>query len=164
LSGFISALAGIIGIMISGKIIGGNAEINDGGMGAISELLNGLLDPQSIIMLLILLLPLNIFFAAITLMLSIYAKTFKEAQSMITPLMIVVVFPAIAGMLPGVKLDFSTALVPILNVSLGSKAIIAGTVEAGPFILTCVALFVYAGIALFMSVRFFNDEKNVVRG
>lgn len=162
LSGFVSALAGIVGIVISGKIIGSGSDAS--GMSAITGLLNGLLEAKSIIMMLVLLLPLNIFFAAITLMLSIYAKTFKEAQSMITPLMILVVFPAIAGMLPGVKLDYITALVPILNVSLGSKAIIAGTVEAGPFILTCVALFVYAGIALFMSVRFFNDEKNVVRG
>ncbi|MBC8046178.1 MAG: ABC transporter permease [Fimbriimonadaceae bacterium] len=164
LSGFISAVAGIIGIVASAKIIGGNADMSGGGMGAITEVLNGLISPSAILMLLLLLLPLNIFFAAITLMLSIYAKSFKEAQSMITPLMIVIIFPAIAGMLPGIKLDYITALIPILNVSLGSKAIIAGTVEAGPFILTCFALFVYAAIALFMSVRFFNDEKNVVRG
>jgi sodium transport system permease protein len=164
LSGLLSALAGIIGILISAKIIGGNAAMSSGGIGGLTDLLNGLLDPSSILLLLILLLPLNIFFAAITLMLSIYAKSFKEAQSMITPLMILIVFPAIAGMLPGVKLDFITALVPILNVSLGSKAIIAGTVETGPFLLTCVVLVVYAAIALFMSVKFFNDEKNVVRG
>lgn len=164
LSGFVSAIAGIIGIVVSGKIIGSSSEMSGGEMAAVSELLNGLIAPQSIVMMLILLLPLNIFFAAITLMLSIYAKTFKEAQSMITPLMIVIIFPAIAGMLPGIKLDYSTALIPILNVSLGSKAIISGTVEAGPFLLTCIALFVYAGIALFMSVRFFSDEKNVVRG
>lgn len=162
-SGFVSACAGIVGIIMSGKIIGGNSDMG-GGMSSISELISGIAEPKSILMMLIILLPLNIFFAAITLMLSIYAKSFKEAQSMITPLMMIIIFPTIAGMLPGIKLDYSTALIPILNVSLGSKAIISGNIEMGPLLLTYVALFAYAAIALFMSVRFFNDEKNVVRG
>lgn len=163
LSGFISAMASIAGIIIAAQMIG--SQGGEGSeMGQIVDLLNGIMEPQSIAMLLVILLPLNIFFAAITLMLSIYAKSFKEAQSMITPLMIFIVFPSIFGMLPGVKLDFTTALVPILNVSLGAKEIIAGTVGAGPLIVTYIALFAYAGIALIASVRFFNNEKNILRG
>lgn len=83
---------------------------------------------------------------------------------MITPLMIFIVFPSIAGMLPGVRLDYGTALVPILNVSLGTKEIISGTIQTGPLLLTYVALFVYAAISLVVSVRFFNNEKNILRG
>lgn len=163
LSGFISAVASIVGIIISAQLIGaGSSSGSD--MMQVSELLSGIIEPKSIIMLLAILLPLNIFFAAITLMLSIYAKTFKEAQSMITPLMIFIVFPAIFGMLPGVTLDYTTALIPILNVSLGAKEIISGTVETGPLLLTYVALIAYATIALLVSVRFFNNEKNILRG
>ena len=163
LSGFISAMASIAGIIIAAQMIGSQGG-QGSEMGQIVDLLNGIMEPQSIAMLLVILLPLNIFFAAITLMLSIYAKSFKEAQSMITPLMIFIVFPSIFGMLPGVKLDFTTALIPILNVSLGAKEIIAGTVGAGPLIVTYIALFAYAGIALVASVRFFNNEKNILRG
>ncbi len=162
LSGFISAMASIAGLIISAQLIGSGAS--DSEMSQISELLSGIISPGSIIMMLIILLPLNIFFAAITLMLSIYAKTFKEAQSMITPLMIFIVFPTIFGMLPGVTLDYKTALVPILNVSLGAKEIISGTIEIGPLLMTYAALFVYAAIALIISVRFFNNEKNILRG
>ena len=78
--------------------------------------------------------------------------------------MIFIVFPTIFGMLPGVRLDYGTALVPILNVSLGTKEIISGTAQTGPLLLTYAALFIYAAIALILSVRFFNNEKNILRG
>jgi sodium transport system permease protein len=163
LSGFISAVASILGLVISAQLIGMDASAGSEVM-QISELLAGVIEPGSILMLLAILLPLNIFFAAITLMLSIYARTFKEAQSMITPLMIFIVFPTIFGMLPGVTLDYTTALIPILNVSLGAKEIISGTIQTGPLLLTYAALIAYAGIALVVSVRFFNNEKNILRG
>jgi sodium transport system permease protein len=163
LSGFISALASIAGLIITAKVIGTGGSENDS-LGAITELLYSIIEPKSIILMLIILLPLNIFFAAVTLMLSIYARTFKEAQSMITPLMIFIVFPTIFGMLPGVTLDYTTAFIPILNVSLGAKEIISGTIETGPLLLTYLALFLYAAIALIISVRFFNNEKNILRG
>ncbi len=163
LSGFTSAVASIVGIIISAQIIGRDAS-QAASMAQILDLLNGIMSPVSIAQMLLILLPLNIFFAAVTLMLSIYARSFKEAQSMITPLMIFIVFPSIAGMLPGVRLDYGTALVPILNVSLGTKEIISGTIQTGPLLLTYVALFVYAAISLVVSVRFFNNEKNILRG
>lgn len=164
LSGFITAIAAIIGLAISANLIGADAGSGTSELSGISELLNGMIEPKSVILLLSILLPLNVFFAAITLMLSIYAKSFKEAQSMITPLMIIIVFPAIIGMLPGVKLDNLTALIPILNVSLAAKEVIAGNVETIPMVLTLLSLFVYAFFALIISVRFFNNEKNIMRG
>ncbi|MBK7034959.1 MAG: ABC transporter permease [Bacteroidetes bacterium] len=163
LSGFISAMASIVGLIISGQMMSADAGGGEDSM-QIYSLLSGIIEPKSILLLLAILLPLNIFFAAVTLMLSIYARTFKEAQSMITPLMIFIVFPSIFGMLPGVKLDYTTALIPILNVSLGSKEIISGNVSIGPLIVTYLALIAYAAIALIVSVRFFNNEKNILRG
>lgn len=162
LSGFISAVCAIIGMLLAAKI-----NINSGDMtggGAMGELLNGILEPITILQLLAILLPLNIFFAAALLMLSIYARSFKEAQSFISPLMIIIVLPAILGMMPGVRLDTVTAFIPILNVSLGAKEIISGTAQTVPLILTYVSLLAYAAISLLISVRFFNDEKNIMRG
>ncbi|MBK7109230.1 MAG: ABC transporter permease subunit [Chitinophagales bacterium] len=162
LSGFISAISAIIGMLIAAKI---NFDSGDmAGGGAMAELMNGILEPGTVIQLLLILLPLNIFFAALLLMLSIYARSFKEAQSYISPLMIIVVLPAIIGMMPGVRLDTTTAFIPILNVSLGAKEIISGTAQPIPLILTYVSLLVYAGISLIISVRFFNNEKNIMRG
>ncbi|HET8963017.1 MAG TPA: ABC transporter permease subunit [Chitinophagales bacterium] len=162
LSGFISAISAIIGMLIAAKINFDSSDMASGG--AMAELMNGILEPGTILQLLLILLPLNIFFAAVLLMLSIYARSFKEAQSYISPLMIIVVLPAIIGMMPGVRLDNTTAFIPILNVSLGAKEIISGIAQPMPLILTYVSLLVYAGISLIISVRFFNNEKNIMRG
>ncbi|HAE14467.1 MAG: ABC transporter permease [Chitinophagales bacterium] len=161
LSGFISAMAAIAGILISSKMISAEAGAEASG---IMEMMEGIIQPGSVLLLLGILLPLNAFFAAITLMLSIYARTYKEAQGMISPMMIVTVFPSVAGMLPGVTLNYVTALVPILNVSLGAKEIISGTAETGPLVVTYISLIAFALLALMASVRFFNQEKNIMRG
>jgi len=72
-------------------------------------------------------LPLAVMFSAALLTIALFAKSYKEAQSYISPLMIVVIVPAIAAMLPGVELTPRLSLVPILNVSLLCKDLIAGT-------------------------------------
>ena len=78
LSGFISAMAAIAGILISSKMISAEAGAEASG---IMEMMEGIIQPGSVLLLLGILLPLNAFFAAITLMLSIYARTYKEAQA-----------------------------------------------------------------------------------
>src|SRR5258708_40261551 len=50
-------------------------------------------------------LPLAVFFSAALLALSLFAKSFKEAQSYISPLMIAVVLPAVCARLAGAELD-----------------------------------------------------------
>ncbi len=156
LCGFISACAALIGMAIALKI---NSSIP----ASISDAIFHVLNPSSLVMILSILLPLNIFFASVILALSIMAKSFKEAQTMVSPLMILAVLPSMIGFLPGVTHNLSTAWIPILNVSLGTKAIISGTVETLPLIITYVSLILYALIGLFVSVRFFNDEKNIAR-
>ena len=55
------------------------------------------------------------------------AKSYKEAQSYIAPLMIVVIMPAVAGLMPGVEFNARMALIPVLSTSLVCKEIVAGT-------------------------------------
>ena len=122
-----------------------------------------ILEVKSIVLLLSLLFPLTIFFAAILLSLSIFAKSFKEAQSMISPMMIVVIVPAFIGLMPGMKLTATTALVPILNVSLATKAIIAGTVVPGLLVVVYLSLVVYAGLAIVGCAKIFGRESAIFR-
>ena len=62
-----------------------------------------------------LVLPMAVFFSALLLAISLVAKSFKEAQSYLSPLVIVIILPAVAGVLPGVELNARLALVPILD-------------------------------------------------
>lgn len=123
----------------------------------------GLLEWQSVILVILLLLPLAVFFAGIQLSISMFAKSFKEAQSQINPLMIIVIVPAFMGMLPGIELSTTTAWVPVLNVSLATKAIMAGT--AKPLLLSIVYLssVTTALLTLAFCSRFMGREEVLFR-
>jgi sodium transport system permease protein len=100
---------------------------------------------------------------AVLLALSLFAKSFKEAQSYISPLMIVVVMPAVAALLPGVELNPALALVPVLNTSLVSKEIITGTYHWNLIALIFLSSSVYAGAALAIAVKLFQREDVLFR-
>jgi sodium transport system permease protein len=123
-----------------------------------------ILEVDSILLLLSLLIPLTIFFAALLLSMSIFARSFKEAQSTISPMMIVVIVPAFIGIMPGMKLSAATALIPILNVSLATKAIIAGTIAVPLLVEVYLSLIVLAGLSLFICTRIFASETTIFRG
>jgi sodium transport system permease protein len=127
------------------------------------DMVMSILEPSSILMLISLLFPLTVFFAALLLSVSFLARSFKEAQSMIGPLYPVIIIPAFIGLMPGMELSASTALVPILNVSLATKAIIAGQVPAGPMALVYASLAVYAAAGLFLCSRIFARESAIFR-
>ena len=124
----------------------------------------GILEIRSIVMLLSLLFPLTIFFGGILLSLSIFARSYKEAQSIISPMMIVIIVPAFLGLMPGMSLNAVTALIPVLNVSLATKAIIAET--ATPLLLVEVycSLLALAALSLFTCARIFENEGTIFRG
>ena len=83
---------------------------------------------------------------------------------MISPLMIVVILPVMIGLFPGIELDPVTALIPVLNVSLATKEIIAGTIMTGLLLEVYASLFVLAGLSLFGCARWFEREETIFRG
>jgi sodium transport system permease protein len=128
------------------------------------QVILGILDVQTILLVLSLLLPLAVFFAAVLLSLSIFAKSYKEAQGLITPLSILIILPVLVGVMPGVELDAVTAIVPVLNVSLATREIIAGTVK--PLLLAEVymALLALASLSLWGCGKWFEREETIFRG
>jgi sodium transport system permease protein len=93
-------------------------------------------------------LPLAVLFSAGLITISLFAKSYKEAQSYISPLMILVIVPAVAAMLPGVELTAKLALIPILNVSLLCKELVTGTYHWNFIALIFLSTCVYAAAAL----------------
>ena len=157
LAGILSAGISLLGIYISIKTL---KEIPKELMTFIFEILQ----PDTIILLITLLLPLTIFFAAILLMLSIYSKSFKEAQSIITPLNFAIIFPIFIGsLIPGIQLNNYTALIPILNIALASKEIVAGTVKIFPIFLVYLSSTILAGLGLYICSKWFQRENIIFR-
>lgn len=110
-----------------------------------------------------LILPLAIVFAAVMMALALRARNYREAQSLLAPLLFLVILPALASMVPGIELNPRLALVPVMNVSLVAKEILAGQYP-WPFIgiifgSTCV----YAAAALFYARRQFESEEVLFR-
>lgn len=116
---------------------------------------------NNIISMFALIIPLVIFFAGVMIPVAVYAKTFKEAQSIITPLNILILVPAMLGMMPVIEYTFSTAFIPILNVVLATKEIMAGTIDYTLYTCSLTSLILLAGIAVYLSHKKFGSETNV---
>ena len=127
------------------------------------EIVNQMFTIKNMALIMSLILPISAFFSALLLGLSIYAKSFKEAQSIVGPLNIAIIFPAMIGMIPGIELNAITSLIPILNVSLASKDIIAGTINPWYMVEVYLSLIVLAGLAIVWCVNWFNRESTIFR-
>jgi sodium transport system permease protein len=108
-------------------------------------------------------LPLAVMFSAALLAISLLARSYKEAQSYIQPLVIVVILPAVAALLPGVELNAKLALIPILNTSLVSKEILTGNYPWGMILLIFGSSCLYAMVALGVAVAAFKRESVLFR-
>ena len=121
------------------------------------------LDPVGVVAVIGMVLPMIVLFAATLFTISLLAKSFKEAQSYVSPLIIVIIMPAAIGMLPGVELNARLALVPILNVSLASKELVSGVWQWQYLAIIFGSTCMYAVIALALAVRMFNREGVIFR-
>ena len=129
----------------------------------ITQTVMDMLGPRRIFIIMSMVLPVSAFFAAVALAISIFAKSFKEAQSMMAPLNIIIILPAMIGMLPGFKLSAVTAAIPILNLSLATKAILGGSADPILIAEVYLSLFFLAGVSIYGCVKWFNREETLFR-
>ncbi|RJE77273.1 sodium ABC transporter permease [Pseudoalteromonas sp. MSK9-3] len=110
-----------------------------------------------------LLLPVAAMLSSLVLAISIYARTFKEAQNYMAPLSMGIFVPIVISLLPNMELDTTTALIPITNVALAIKEIVKGTVDYGSVGLIFIASAALAALLLICCVRWFNKETVLFR-
>ncbi len=108
-------------------------------------------------------LPLAVFFSAALLAIALFANSYKEAQSYHSPLLIIVILPALISVLPGVDLNAPLSLVPVLNTSLVSKEIIAGRYHWNYIALIFTSSCAYAAAALWVAIKLFQREEVLFR-
>ena len=120
----------------------------------------GLVD---LMLILAMLIPLTMIFASALLSLSIYARSFKEAQNYIGPMSILVFVPLALALLPGVELTWKTALIPMTNISLCIKELVKGTIDMGILSLVIASTVLLAGVLIAFCVHWFQREKVLFR-
>jgi sodium transport system permease protein len=116
-----------------------------------------------VLSVLVLVLPLAVLFAALLMTISLFAKSYKEAQTYVSPLLIIVILPAVGAVLPGVELTTTLSLIPILNIALVSKELVAGSFPFLSLALIFLSTSAYAAAALALAVRMFNREDVIFR-
>jgi sodium transport system permease protein len=156
LTGITSAIVSVLGLYASVRLAVQLPPM-------IQEMVSGLLQISSLLMVISLLVPLTIFFAALLLSFSIYARSFKEAQSIISPLTLLIIIPVFIGLIPGIKLNGVTALIPILNVSLASREILSGTISYPLLAEVYASLIVLAAAGLTGCAKWFGREQTIFR-
>ncbi len=102
--------------------------------------------------------------SALELTLSIFARSFKEAQSYIMPLYFVVLLPTYAlGFIPGLKLALGFYLIPVVNTVLVFKDVLVGTTTAAHVALTIGTMLVFCLVCVLVTLRIFGDERVLLR-
>jgi len=155
--GFFAGILNILSLYLSLRFLGGEIP------GEIMDALSSAVEWKNMLLVLSLLIPLSLFFSGIGLLLSFFARNFKEAQSYIQPLVLLAILPPLLSMIMEAKLSSTSALIPIANVSLATKAILGGTYSVVDLTLTFVSMSLFALLVLYLASLLILKEKVLFR-
>ncbi len=98
------------------------------------------------------------FFSAVLLSLTSFARSFKEAQAYLIPVMLFSIGPAMLSLLPGVNLSGPLAVVPLINIVLLAREVLAGTVQPGAAGAAVLSTVGYAAAAIGIAAKLFGSD------
>lgn len=119
--------------------------------------------PLSVVLLVFLMLPLAALFSSALLSVALFAKSYKEAQSYVSPMMFLVILPAMTSFIPGIELNWKLAFVPIVNISLAMREVLLGTFHWEQIFLIFLSTLIYASFSIFVTKRLFEKESVLFR-
>ncbi|MCI0377666.1 MAG: ABC transporter permease subunit [Gemmataceae bacterium] len=114
--------------------------------------------PLLLLQLFGLLLLFAAFFSAVLLSLTSFARSFKEAQAYLIPLMLASLGPGVIGMLPGLRVEGPLAVVPLLNIVLLARDLFQGGADPLWALVVVLSTLVYAAAAIALAARVFGAE------
>lgn len=147
----LSGISSAVGTLLSlPKLMGGAMDNMDVNVYTISDY----------VLLGVIILSTVLFLIAIISVISAFAKTIKEAQTYVTPLMVVVMLIGITAMFgSGAKTDWVYYLIPLYNSVQCMIGIFSFKFEAVNVIAAVLSNLAYTGIAVFVLTRMFNSER-----
>jgi ABC-2 type transport system permease protein/sodium transport system permease protein len=116
------------------------------------------LSPLLLLEIFLLLLLFAAFFAAVLLALTSFARSFKEAQAYLIPLMLLALVPGVLSLVPDLPLAGPLVLVPLLNIVLLARDLLLGKAEALPALLVVASTMVYALAAVAVAAAIFGAQ------
>lgn len=99
------------------------------------------------------------FASAVCLSACIFAKSFKEAQNYTTPVMLVFMICGMAGMIPSLELNNTTALIPVVNIALLISSLFKLHFDLSLIALVLLSNIAYSLLAIVLMTRVFSSEQ-----
>ena len=122
--------------------------------------------PAAFVLIVLLMIPTAALFASALIAVSSYAKNPREAQTYMTSLSFLVVFPGMFSQFIGLT-DYGTKMwinfIPILNTANNLRNVLLGKAEFVPLLITVIISTVLASLALLRTVTLVNREEVLVR-
>ena len=145
----LTALANLLACWITLSIGGlGRALLGEKGLSLLA-----------IVQILPLLVIFAAFFSAILLAMCSFARSFKEAQAYLIPVMLVSLAPALLTLMPNIEFSTLLGIVPLVNILLLSRDIMTGSPQALPAFAAVFSTLLYAAAALVVASRLFGAES-----
>ncbi len=107
---------------------------------------------------LVLLLIFAAFFSAVILVLTSFARSFKEAQAYLIPVMLVSLAPGVICLLPGIEFNGWLSVIPLANIVLLARDVFDNRVVPLWALATLSSTILYAAVALSAAARIFGTD------
>lgn len=101
----------------------------------------------------------SLFISAITMCVTSFAKSYKEANNYITPLMLVIMFVGYIGFIPNIELTQTMAMVPVANICLLIKNILVFKIDYMIIAVVLISNVAYAVFAILFLSKIYDSES-----
>ncbi len=103
--------------------------------------------------------PTAFLFAAVMVAIGALARSFKEAQTLLTPVYFLCMAPALTAGLGDFRLSALTALIPGVGVTLLARDLVLARASAGMTLLVLASTALYGAAALVLASRLYDSER-----
>ena len=111
------------------------------------------------VQILALLMLFAIFFSSVLLVITSFARSFKEGQAYLIPVMMVALAPSLMSLKPDLQLEGLWTVTPLVNIVLLARDVLSGQAQWSTAIVTIGTTIFYSLMAITMASRFFGTAK-----
>ena len=119
------------------------------------------LSADMIVQVLALLILFTTFFSALLLAITSFARSFKEAQAYLIPVMLLALTPGVLSLLPGIQFTNLVATIPLVNIVLLARQLLTGAAEWNTAMVAVICTGIYAATALAVASRLFGSDASM---
>lgn len=149
-----SVITGLLSLILA--IISLNISSN---MFKIYEGINMNLSFEATIFAIIVIITYSLLISGLSIAIASTSKTFKEAQSALTPLTFISMFPGMIAFLIDIKSTFILSMIPFLNYILLFKDIVSGKLNYINILLMVISTILIIAIVLYIIIKEYKSEK-----